>query len=183
MRWPILLACAAVLAPSLARADAEMLGKGTMQVGGSASFNVEQVSSVAVTRGYRFSVSPGFGYFVIDRLELRVGAGFDVPFGSLHQDATKTVFVDGGARYYLDAGHGLYPYLGAAAGPLLAILDTGETSTSIAFSIPFGLLYAFNRHVALDVGARVDYSRVLTNGSGSTLTVPIGYFGVQAFFD
>jgi len=179
----VTLVCASASAPGAARADGRMLEKGTMQVGGQISFTIERDASIATTAGYTAHVAPGFGYFIIDRLALRAGLGCDIPFGDLHQNAPMSFFFDFGARYFIDAGHDLYPYLGFAIGPSFVLLDTGETSTTLAFSVPVGLMYALNKYVALDFGTRVEYATVVSNGSGSTLTIPIGYLGIQAFFN
>lgn len=47
--------------------------------------------------------------------------------------------------------------------------------------VPAGIVYAMNANVALDLGLRFIYNMGLDD-QGSFMTIPIGYFGVQAFF-
>ena len=186
-RWSWLLSSslgvAAWLAPSEALADDPVLERGTKQIGGQLRLDYERDMYDAHDSGYTLSIVPGFGYFIADRLEVRVGLAADVELGALHAGATQTFGFDGGIRYYLRLGKSVAGYAGMAFGPAVAVPDAGKSATTLVASLPFGVLVAFNRYVAMDLGARVEYSSLVSTRDGSVLRLALGYFGVQAFLE
>ena len=155
---------------------------GTKQLGGQATMSYERTAATVAATGWSLSVAPGFGYFIRDGLELRVGLGFDLRLGLLYSAAPISLSFDAGLRYFLDIGCRFAPYAGVAFGPAFTIPNAGGASTTLAVSVPLGIVVPVNDSVAFDVGTRFEYARVVQNGTGSTLKIPLGYLGVQAFF-
>jgi len=87
-----------------------------------------------------------------------------------------------GARYFVDLQLPMLPYGGARLGMSFNIPDAGDTTKSLFLELPIGALIPLNSHVAIDVGLRVVYAKSLEEGGSASLWIPIGYFGVQAFF-
>jgi hypothetical protein len=178
-----LLLCAAELVTSVACADEPSLARGTKQLGGQFRFDYVRDLYGAHARGYSLAVVPGFGYFVADDFEVRVGVTVLAQWASLYSGSTQTFGFDGGLRYHVRLAPGAAAYAGIVFGPALAIPDTGPSATTLITAVPFGLLIGLNRYVAVDVGARGEYSTLASTHAGSTLKLSAGYFGVDAFFD
>jgi hypothetical protein len=176
------LAFALSLAP-LAMAEGLQTTAGTMQLGGSGTFNIEMTipdQGDSVT-GYSLGLTPTFGYFIIDNLEIGGTALVSVGFGDKYDGAPKTIGFGVGANYYLSLSSFVL-HFGAGIGMGFLIPDEGDTQKSLAINAPIGLLMPFNDHVALDLGIQVTYIMSLEDGGNSYFTLPIGYLGVQAFF-
>jgi hypothetical protein len=76
----------------------------------------------------------------------------------------------------------LAPYFGAALGMTFTIPDQGDTQKAFNISAPIGMVYALNEHVGIDFGLRLNFNLDLDDPKVNTLIIPIGYFGLQAFF-
>jgi len=183
MKKAILIALAIfVLAPA-ANAAEMTLTKGTMQLGGAATFDIE-VTMPDVgdnVTGYRLGVMPSFGYFLIDNLELFVGVNADLGFGDAYDGAAKNFGFNVGAKYFHRLGP-VFAYAGLGVGMGFMVPDEGDTMKNLAIGVPLGVLWPLNMRVALDLGTMITYNMSLEDGGASFLNVPIGYLGVQAFF-
>lgn len=138
--------------------------------------------------GGSFTFAPEFGVFVIPQLELLIGLGVNLPFGTSTYDedfiggetyrnhAQKELFFDLGLRYLFDLDK-LYLYLGFRGGLKY------DSLYSVLLSLPFGILVPFNIHVALDVGLRFNVDIGVGNNDITWIHIPVAYFGVQGFFN
>lgn len=154
------------------------LGKNTYQLGGSATANV------AVQDGQSniyLLISPEFGYFPANNVEIRFGANF------LVDETAETGFgITAGADYFLK-GRWARPYIGAQVGVGNRQLD--ETPANfvpgaevVSVGGRAGLVMPLSKTVGFDIGARVNYNQPLTDGASSWISIPLGYTGVRAFF-
>ncbi|MBM4372249.1 MAG: hypothetical protein FJ098_11380 [Deltaproteobacteria bacterium] len=171
-----------LLTPPSATAAELDLSKGTMQAGGTATFDIEMMmpDKGDSTTGFLLDLAPSFGYFLIDRLELFAGLNFMMGFGDHYKNAAKNLGFSVGAKYFFPLGAvTLYAGLGVGMGFMLP--DKGDTMKDLAIGVPLGVLLPFNEHVGLDLGTTVSYSMSLDDGP-SSLNIPIGYLGVQSFF-
>jgi len=175
------LACVAALARP-AHAEELLLDAGTRQLGGQASVKVSHSTQGSAETATHVSLTPGAGWFVADGLELRVGLGFDLLLENGHSNNGVAVWGDVGVRWFYRGLGSIVPYVGAGLGPTAAFTNTDDTAVTLALSAPLGVLFALNRHVGLDVGARFEVDFGLKNSQGTTLQLALGYVGVQAFF-
>ncbi len=174
-------------APAAAQTDLQLTA-GTMQVGGYGTININTVmpdGGDSVT-GTNLSISPQFGYFIVDQVELLAGARLGIGFGDLYSTADRLVTFFVGGRYFLPLGLPVPAYVGLDVGMGFNIPPsddtTRETTKGLELAVPIGVLIPLNAHVALDVGVRPAYALSLQDGGTDQLLVPIGYFGVQSFF-
>lgn len=176
------LAFALSLAP-LANAEGLQTTAGTMKLGGSGTFDIDMTipDQGDSKTGYKLNLTPSFGYFIIDNLEIGATLGVGVGFGDLYDNSSKLIGFGVGANYYL-ALSSFVLHFGAGIGMGFVIPDQGDTQKSLTINAPIGLLMPFNEHVALDLGIQVTYIMSLEDGGNSYFTLPIGYLGVQAFF-
>ena len=135
-----------------------------------------------------FNFSPELGFFVIDKLEVLFSFGLGLPFG--HIDTYDvTVGFGLGARYFIDFD-AIALYVGGTLGSHFEIPDNVDLRVRKYFDINLmvGILVALNPHVGLDVGMRFNTAVLLGDypgqpGAYSEISFPIGYFGVQGFFN
>jgi hypothetical protein len=177
-----LVVAAWLATPATARAF-DPLQRGTKQLGGTLTLEIEEASTTHDVMGYRIAGSPGVGYFVADGLELRAGLGLDYPFGPLHASAGLQASAFLGVRWFGRLGPSSAVYVGLEAGPGLDFLRAAGTSVSLGAALPAGLLFWLSPSLALDVGARLEHSRNVHNGSGSMTVLRFGSFGIQGFFE
>lgn len=146
----------------------------------------ETVTIKETDGGGSFTFAPEFGYFLIDQLQLLMGFGVNIPFGTATYDtshmggdtyrnhAIKEVFFDLGFRYLFEL-KSVYFYLGARGGM------KWNSLYSILLSVPMGLLVPFNKHVALDVGLRFNMDIGVGDNEVLWIHIPMAYFGLQGF--
>jgi hypothetical protein len=180
----------AMLSPAALAQDLQ-LTKGTMQLGGVASFSIDMQmpDEGDSTTGFSLILIPEAGYFVIDNLELAGRLNLGMFFGDLYEvcvgtdctAAPKLLGFDVGAKYYIPMGS-IVPYAGLMVGMFFNIPDEGDTTKRFDLTVPLGILMPLNEHVAIDLGLAVVYKMSLEDNGGSTLNVPIGYLGIQGFF-
>ncbi len=176
----IAMLCPAALAEDL------QLTKGTMELGGQLSFDIDMAipEEGDSETGFMLGAMPSFGYFLMDNLELAGAIVFEKGFGDLYDNDVYTlpmIFGFGvGAKYYIPMGS-MVIYAGAMVGMTMTIPDEGDTLKTFDLIVPLGILMPLNTHVGLDLGVMVTYSMGLDD-QGSMLHVPIGYLGVKAFF-
>ena len=192
MQKVVLVALALLIMAPAAKAGEFTLTQGTMQLGGVATFDIdmEMPDKGDSVTGFALDVAPSFGYFIIDNLELSVGASAGMGFGDLYENAAKTFGFGLGAKYFIALGP-VVGYAGLGVGMDFVMTDDvtvdnvtvdGATTKALALGVPLGVLYPLNEHVAMDLGTVISYSMSLEDGGGASLNVPIGYLGVQAFF-
>lgn len=159
------------------------LDAGTMQLGGATSFiidmNMPDVGD-SVT-GMTLSIVPTFGYFIMDNLELNVDVSLGIFMGDLYDGYPTLLGFGVGGRYFIPMG-GFVPYAGLRIGMGFLIPSEGDTAKALALALPLGVLLPLNEHVAIDAGIRIVYNMSLEDGGMASLSIPIGYFGVQAYF-
>ena len=176
------LAFALSFAP-LAMAEGLQTTAGTMQLGGAGTFNIEMTipdEGDSVT-GYSLGLTPSFGYFIIDNLEIGATALVAVGFGDKYDGSSKDIGFGVGANYFLPISSFVL-HFGVGIGMNFMIPDEGDTQKALAIMAPIGLLMPLNDHVALDLGIQVNYLMSLEDHGNSSFTLPIGYLGVQSFF-
>ena len=183
MKKAILVALAMLVLIPTANAGEMKLDKGTMQVGGSITLDIDVVKpdeGDSVT-GAQLGVNPTFGYFLINNLELLVSANFGTGFGDLYEHSAKDLGFGAGIKYFHRFGR-VFGYAGAMIGMGFAIPEEGDTTKALAIGIPVGILWPLNMRVALDFGTTIGINKSLEDGGGTVINIPIGYLGVQAFF-
>lgn len=164
---------------------------GTMELGGTIDFRTDVTipSEEDSLVGFVLNISPMAGYFVADGLELAAKVGFGFYFGEMYDSDEYDRNADSisfgvGARYFIDLERCIVPYVGAAFGMnfLLPKGEAADVKKSLAVEVPLGLMIALNEHIAIDLGIMATYIFSLEDEGGSTLSIPVGYMGVQAFF-
>jgi hypothetical protein len=178
-----LLAVAVLFFSALVQAAELKTSAGTMEVGGTVSFtpSIMMPDQGDNQVSYILAIAPSAGYFLLDNLELTGGFSAIMFFGDNTDQAPKLVGFDLGARYYLKMG-ALSPFFGLSAGMNFTIPKQGDTEKSINIAAPIGVLYALNEHVGLLAGLNINFSLDLDDPKVNILTIPIGYFGLRAFF-
>jgi hypothetical protein len=193
------LAAAALLGSAddadAARARKLKTTKGSMQLGGAVSVAVDTFAPERRdnTTGVVFSISPSYGYFVADGLELNIPLIIDLRIGDLYEKAPHSIAITPGLRYVFGTGTIVLPFVGVNLGPKFMIPERGDTTTALSWRTPAGILIALNHHVGLTVGMALDVTFGF-GGSGAlypysvagqdTVLVEflVGYLGVEAFF-
>ncbi len=161
-----------------------MFTRGTMQAGGAAGLRVDAIDPDEgdSTEGVVINLSPIFGYFIIDNLELGLVLSMQIPTGDLYEDMNFNLNVMAGARYFIPLGR-LAAHVGFFFGGG-GMWNDGPDLEFMSLQIPAGVLLPLNKHVALDFGLKVNVL-MLMDGSdylGALIRVPIGYVGVEGFF-
>lgn len=159
---------------------------GTMELGGTADFRSElSIPDSGDSRtGFVLNLSPMAGYFLADGFEVAARLGLGFFLGDRYSDVADTVSFALGARYFIETKFSLVLYFGLAFGMnfLIASDSDIEVQKSLAIEAPIGLMIPLNRHVAIDLGLMLSFVASMEEMGGSTLSVPIGYMGIQAFF-
>ena len=171
-----------------------LLTRHTMEIGGeiglASGVNIPHNSPGGdATGGGVFFFSPQMGYFVIDNLELlfelnvRHGFGTSAPGDIGSADWTFVGFA-AGVEYVFDF-HVICLYIGGLIGPTFAIPQgAGPTNPYFTIRVPFGIMFPFNRHVALNAGMVAQFDIYISSGQEEThIYFPIGYFGIRGFFN
>ena len=148
------------------------IGEGTWELGGRATANI--ILNDGDSDLY-LDLSPTFGYFVSDNIELLAGVSLLVTDNSL------------GAGFFagIDAflgNDGVAPYLGATIGYGTQNYQYGffqYGADVVTVSGRGGLVVPLNRKVGLDLGARVN---VNIEDEETWIHIPLGYVGIRAFF-
>lgn len=182
----IVMFSGAALSTSARAGEALQTQRGTMMLGGQATFQINsQLNSEADDLNlHTLTLAPSFGYFVLDNLALTADLGFTAPFGDFPEGLDdKHLQLGAGLKYFIPTGGIVRPYLGLSAGVDIVLPEGMEDSVNtLLLSAPLGVLVSLNRHVAIDVGARVNMRTGFENMDSVSLSVPMGYLGVQAVF-
>lgn len=198
MKWTqiaLVAAAALTLAAAPVRAEDDdgtlALEAGTVRAGGAVSLTTLvafRSGSSDSTTGFVLGVSPSVGYFLADHLELRVALSLSVPFGDLFDGAVHSVGGSLGGRYHVPLGGKLSLYAGLDLGGSHSWADQLFLSfkqSRFTVGVPLGFLVALHKHVAVDAGVRVNVNMLFDgdgSGAGTELSLPIGWFGIEAFF-
>ena len=168
-----------------------LLSRFTMQAGGAITITpgVYIPKEGDSAGGGWFHFNPELGFFVIDKLEILFAFSLGLPFGDGLAAEDADVGFGIGARYFIDFD-ALALYFGGTLGASFQIPDSRDLNVRKYFDINLmvGVLIALNRHVGLDLGMRFNSAILLGDypsqpGAASELTFPIGYLGVQGFFN
>ncbi len=183
MKRLLLAGLIVVMLTPAALAEDLQLTKGTMQLSGSASFDIDMdmPDKGDSTTGFLLNVMPSVGYFLMDNLALTGDLIFGMGFGDLYEKFPKILGFGAGLNYYIPM-ESMAIHVGAALGMQFLIPEEGDTMKALIIQVPLGILFPLNAHLGLDVGVRIQYFMSLEDGGGSMLKVPIGYLGVQGFF-
>jgi hypothetical protein len=166
-----------------------LLSKFTMEAGGAITITPEVYIPKQGDSGGGgwFHFNPELGFFIIDKLELLFSFNLGVPFGDISAYNVDVGFALG-ARYFLDFDV-IALYMGGMLGTHFVVPDNVNLRVEKYFDINVlvGILIPMNRHIGIDVGMRFntailmgDYPR---QNPVSTISFPIGYFGVDGFFN
>jgi hypothetical protein len=162
-----------VLLSSVAALAGELdFGQGTWELGGRATANVVLRDG---NSDLYLDLSPTFGYFVSENIELLGGVSLFV------QDNALGAGFFGGLDAFL-SNDGVAPYLGATIGYGTQSYQFGFFQVSgdvVTISGRGGIVIPLNRKVGLDLGARVNFN--IEDGD-TWVHIPLGYVGIRAFF-
>ncbi len=184
-------AALAALLAAPASAEPLDLSAGTMQLGGSLTFNtISLVPDEGDSRTmYTLSFQPTFSAFVAKGLQIGGGLGALAWFGDGAEYMSTSVNVFVLVRYVIDTRTIVSPYFGGRFGASFYLpadeSSSDDTSTALFVSVPMGVLLALNKHVALNLGLSVDVYAWLDGDYMEDMVqiqVPVGYVGVEAFF-
>jgi hypothetical protein len=158
------------------------LTRGTVQLGGWAGVFISTTipDEGEKDRGAYLMLLPSLGVFPIDNFELLAGLGLNTDF-----EGHTYLSYEVGLRYIFDVSSVVYPYIGAMFGMSFSSVDSDTSLTSVSATVPLGILIGLNRHIAINMGLSFEYTRHLERDEiqgASTVSVPIGFFGVDAFF-
>jgi len=169
MKMFAVMMMAGLMAPTVAHSKELNLDKGIWELGGAATVDLLFLGGASDVSIF---IAPSAGYFVADRLELRAGVGLAFVGGA------STLGIFAGADYFIP-GSSVDPYLGVELG--YGIAGSGITGAdTVRAAARGGVLVPLNRRVGIDVGARVEF--LFPAGADVAVHIPIGYFGVRAFF-
>lgn len=151
-----------------ALADELLVGRGTHEVDGSASMSIVRANGLTA-----FSLGVGYGYFVMDFLE--VGIGTQVSFGDGFD--SETAFPN--VTVYYNRGQKILPFIGFGAG--VTSVSTANTVRSTAFLLvpAVGILVPLNKHAGLS--ASFVYLKAFSSGRSSNSFV-VSPVGLSLFF-
>ena len=183
MKRLLLAGLIVVMLTPAALAEDLQLTKGTMQLGGTASFDIDMIipDEGDNETGFALRAIPSFGYFIMDNLALSGGLIFGMGFGDLYENSMTDLGFGLGTEYYIPMGS-MVIHAGAALGMQFMIPEEGDTVKILAIQVPLGILFPLNAHLGLDVGVQIHYLMSLEDNGASMLHVPIGYLGVKGFF-
>lgn len=124
---------------------AQMLSKGTMEIDIAGNFDPKGAA------GSQVFVALGFGYFVIDNLELAAAIAF------ISDDYEKGYHPAVGAQYNFDLGSKFVPFVGMNVGWGIWDYKNVEDTNGFVYGIEAGLKYFITKNLALNLS--VDYDR------------------------
>ncbi len=167
------------------RGDRLLTEPGVLTLGGRFAFELLHVNPDGGNSqtGVMLNFSPSFGGFVIRNLLLEGSLNVKVGLGDLYDKTSKVVGFSFGLQYLFNFRSIVVPYLGFRLGPGFSIPTPGDTSTSLTFGVPAGILISLNERVGLLIGSELTVA-VGVGGpqKGTLLSFPFGYLGVNAYF-
>ena len=180
----------AVAAPTAEARRGDRLSShaGVLTLGGRFAFELNHVNpdGGASRTGVMLNFSPSFGGFVVKNLLLEGVLGIKVGLGELYDDlrSPKVVSFAFGVQYLFNFRSIVVPYLGVRFGPGFSIpwSDAQDTTVSLGFQLPLGILIALNEHVGLCLGTELSIAVGVSGDESTVITMPIGYLGVNAYF-
>lgn len=167
------------------RGDRLVTDAGVLTIGGRFAFELMHVNPDpgGSATGVLLNFSPSFGGFVIKNLLLEGSLSARIGLGDLYESVPKTVGFAFGLQYLFNFRSIVIPYLGFRFGPDFAIPRQGSTLASLGFSIPAGILISLNERVGLLIGTELSIDVGVSGAAkGTTISLPIGYLGVNAYF-
>lgn len=183
------LALLGLLIPGVANAkkqrdpDRLSLEKGTMQLGGSATLDVDMYDGESTMM---LNINPTGGYFVANRVELYGSLGFNTMEGS------SSWSIGPGLKYFIPM-RPMFAYVGGELGygssSYSSVDATGEdveySYKSWQVQAGGGILIPVGKNMAVDLGGRLGMSKPTGEGmeeAKGTTHIKLGYVGFQAFF-
>ncbi len=144
------------------------------------------------TTGTVLTISPQFGYFIMDGLEFIGSFDLVASFGDKYENTATEVGFNIGIEYFFQLAAPIRPYIGLLVGMNFHVpADTkanrdadAKTTKDFELTVPLGILIPlFNDYVAADVGLRFQYQVSLEGDEGiDHIVVPLGYLGVRCFW-
>lgn len=153
--------------------------KGNWMMGGDASFSLDytryEYNEIAPSHGFRALISPGVGYFLIDKLAMGLKADFNV--NRFHNgDAVETQYSLGTGpflRYYFLPAENIINIFGGVAYEHNFRLPYSYPANT--YSVFAGPTFFFNSSVAAELLAGLDYFKSQGNAGTISFKVNIGF--------
>ena len=185
-----LAAAAALLLSFSGSVDAQelMLTKGTKSIGGriTVDINYDKPKDVDGTTIISLNSGVNLGYFLADNIRASLSLGSTFPFNTPEGGASSKTFSAGvGADYYFAGMGRMVPFIGGRVGistQTLTLGDDSATKYGVNIGLPVGVLFPLSSHVALSLGADINFNLFLNQDKGMSMNIPIGFLGVEAFF-
>ena len=125
---------------------AQMLSKGTMELEFEGNYDPKGAA------GNQFFVAPGFGYYVVDNLELAVAGAF------IYDDYETGYHPALGAQYNINLGNKLVPFVGINLGWGIWRYKEVDNIDGFVYGAEAGLKYFLTDSLALAVSVDYDLS-------------------------
>lgn len=147
--------------------------KGNWMVGGDASFSLNythyEYNEILPTHGFRGLISPGVGYFVIDKLAIGLKADLNLqPFTNVSGKKETDISLNTGPfiRYYFLPADNIINIFGGAAYEHFFHNYANPANT---YSVFAGPTFFFNSSVAAELLAQLDYFK-MQGSEGRTIS-------------
>ncbi|TAN01261.1 MAG: hypothetical protein EPN39_02595 [Chitinophagaceae bacterium] len=166
-----------VLSALYSSSDAQIT-KGNWMVGGDASFSLDytryEYDEIAPTHGFRGLISPGVGYFLIDKLTMGLKADLNFNHfrnGTPHMETQFSLNTGPFLRYYFLPAENIINIFGGAAYEHFFHTYANPANT---YSVFAGPTFFFNSSVAAELLAGLDYFKPKGNAITTSFKVNIG---------
>ena len=158
--------------------------QGTKQVGGDITFNFEtdMPEHGDSQTGFLIDISPNFGYFIANQLELTTAISTDYRFGKLNEGRKNVNFGVGLGFIYFMQSTGIVPFVGILTFVSFHFPEKGDEYQYLQFQLPFGVMFPLNSYVAIDFGLKLSFDLALNNDNPNYLKGAMGFLGVSSFF-
>jgi hypothetical protein len=157
------------------------LSRGTITAAGGVTGNVQLVKpkeAKEIGTGFLIKSEAGLGYFVADNWSVGLSLPIVWAFKPEEAKTLNSLSLRAETTYYFDIDSALFPYLGVNAAPTY---ETTPKTWAFATGLDLGLLVSLSEGVGLDLAVKPNF--IWPQGEkGWRLDIPVGYFGVKAFF-
>jgi hypothetical protein len=122
------------------------LSRGTLNLSGDLAVSFDTIrNDSSTTGGVKLNIRPTIGVFVAEGFSLSATLFFVAGFGDLYAKTSMDFAMVLGARYVLDLGARVHPFLGFLLGPEMLIPEQGSTRYFMDFVISAGVYVALHR--------------------------------------